>query len=66
MTNTVLAENGAIYEKARLRCKISMADLDESLREEGLDGLDDIARARKLVLEPSGKISVIKVRHGES
>src|SRR5258707_3746038 len=36
----VLAENGAIYEKARLRCKISMADLVESLREEGLDGLD--------------------------
>jgi uncharacterized membrane protein YcaP (DUF421 family) len=62
----VLAENGTIHEKARLRCKISMADLDESLREEGLDGLDDIARARKLVLEPSGKISVIKARHGES
>jgi uncharacterized membrane protein YcaP (DUF421 family) len=60
----VLAENGKIREDARLRCKISMCDLDESLREHGLDGLDDIARTRKLVLEPSGKISVIKAERG--
>jgi uncharacterized membrane protein YcaP (DUF421 family) len=56
----VLAENGKIREDARLRCKISMSDLDESLREHGLDGLNDITQTRKLVLEPSGKISVIK------
>jgi uncharacterized membrane protein YcaP (DUF421 family) len=61
----ILAEKGQIREGARLRCKISMSDLDESLREHGLDGLDDIARTRKLVLEPSGKISVIKASHGE-
>jgi uncharacterized membrane protein YcaP (DUF421 family) len=62
----VLAEKGQIHEEARLRCKISMSDLDESLREHGLDGLDDIASTRKLVLEPSGKISVITARHDDS
>lgn len=62
----VLAEKGKILEDARLRCKISMSDLDDSLREHGLDGLDKFARTRKLVLEPSGKISVIKACHGES
>jgi uncharacterized membrane protein YcaP (DUF421 family) len=56
----VLATDGVIDEHARLRCKISMADLDESLREKGLDGLPAIGQARKLVLEPSGKISVVK------
>jgi uncharacterized membrane protein YcaP (DUF421 family) len=56
----VLARDGAILESARLSCKISMADLEESLREHGLDGLDDMAKIDKLVLEPSGKISVIK------
>jgi uncharacterized membrane protein YcaP (DUF421 family) len=56
----VLATDGVIDERARLRCKISMADLDESLREKGLDGLPAIGQARKLVLEPSGKISVVK------
>ena len=56
----VLSRDGAILEGARLRCKISMDDLDESLREKGLDGLGEIRKTRKLVLEPSGKISVIK------
>jgi uncharacterized membrane protein YcaP (DUF421 family) len=56
----MLAEDGKILEGPRLRCKISLADLDESLREKGLDGLGDIGKTRKLVLEPSGKISVIK------
>ena len=56
----VLVQDGMVLEPSRLNCKISMSDLDESLREHGLDGLADIAKARKLVLEPSGKISVIK------
>jgi len=56
----LLARDGAIQESERLSCKISMADLDEALREHGLDGSGDIAKVRKLVLEPSGKISVIK------
>lgn len=56
----VLAHDGTIIERARLASKISLADLDESLREEGLDGLAEIGKTKKLVLEPSGKISVIK------
>jgi uncharacterized membrane protein YcaP (DUF421 family) len=55
----LLASDGRIDEKARLHCKISMNDLDESLREKGLDGLGAIDQAKKLVLEPSGRISVI-------
>ena len=35
-------------------------DLEEALREHGLDGLTEIGKARKMLLEPSGKISVIK------
>jgi uncharacterized membrane protein YcaP (DUF421 family) len=56
----VLAHDSTIIERARLASKISLADLDESLREEGLDGLAEIGKTKKLVLEPSGKISVIK------
>lgn len=56
----LLAKDGAIREAARLRCKISLADIEESLREHGLDGLGELSRTRKLMLEPSGKISVIK------
>jgi uncharacterized membrane protein YcaP (DUF421 family) len=56
----LLASDGQIDEHARLACKISLRDLDESLREKGLDGLGAIGQAKKLVLEPSGKISVVK------
>ena len=56
----VLATDGVINDKARVRSKISLADLDESLREKGLDGIAAIGQTRKLVLEPSGKISVIR------
>jgi len=56
----LLAQDGHVDEDARLRCKISFCDLDESLREKGLDGLIEIAKTKKLVLEPSGKISVIR------
>ena len=56
----LLGRDGAVHESARLRSKISMFDLEESLREHGIDGLAEIGKTRKLVLEPSGKISVIK------
>jgi uncharacterized membrane protein YcaP (DUF421 family) len=56
----ILAQDGKILDGPRLRCKISLADLDESLRAKGLDGLGEIGQTEKLVLEPSGKISVIK------
>lgn len=56
----LLAKDGAIREAARMRCKISLADIEESLREHGLDGMAELSRTRKLMLEPSGKISVIR------
>lgn len=56
----LLARDGQIDEASRLRSKISLADLAELLREHGLDGFSDLTKVRKLVLEPSGKISVIR------
>lgn len=56
----LLAEDGKVLDRPRLRCKISLCDLEESLREKGLDGLKDIGKVRQLMLEPSGKISVIR------
>ncbi len=56
----LLARDGAVLESARLNSKISIGDLEESLREHGLDGLAELGKTRKLFLEPSGKISVIK------
>jgi uncharacterized membrane protein YcaP (DUF421 family) len=56
----VLASDGVVDEQARLRCKISIADLDESLRGKGLDGISAIDQVKKLVLEPSGRISVVR------
>ncbi|MFO1247500.1 MAG: DUF421 domain-containing protein [Alphaproteobacteria bacterium] len=58
----ILVRDGVLREPARLSSKISMADLDESLRAHGLDGIGEIAKVRKLVLEPSGKISVIRAQ----
>lgn len=60
-------EDGVIREAARLRCKISLADIEASLRERGPDGMVELSRTRKLVLEPSGKIGVqpgmLRLRH---
>ena len=56
----ILARDGKLLEAARLSCRISIADLEESLREQGLDGLSEIGKTRRLVLEPSGKISMIR------
>jgi uncharacterized membrane protein YcaP (DUF421 family) len=56
----LLAKDGVIRDTARLRSKISLTDIEEALREKGLDGLAELHRTRKLMLEPSGKISVIK------
>jgi uncharacterized membrane protein YcaP (DUF421 family) len=48
----VLARDGAIQEDARLASKISLNDLNESLREKGIDGLAEIEKTRKLVRHP--------------
>jgi uncharacterized membrane protein YcaP (DUF421 family) len=52
-----LARHGAPKDSARHRYGISEADLNEALRQ---SGVDDIAAARVVTLEPSGKITVLK------
>jgi uncharacterized membrane protein YcaP (DUF421 family) len=54
-----LGARGQIHEAGRLRHAVSDADLNEALR---AAGLDELSGARLIVLEPSGKISVLKDR----
>ena len=57
----VLIDRGRIDHDARKRNKISEADLREALRQEGIDGEGHIENVKVMMLEPSGKISVVKV-----
>lgn len=52
-----LARDGAHDVQARNRQAVSLADVQEALRQQGLEQLED---ARRVVLEPSGKINVVK------
>src|SRR4051794_16806367 len=52
-----LARHGAPSPSVRERHAVSEADLREALRQ---SGVDDIAAARTITLEPSGKITVLK------
>jgi uncharacterized membrane protein YcaP (DUF421 family) len=52
-----LARHGASEAAVRARYAVSEADLHEALRQAGVD---DIAAARIVTLEPSGKITVVK------
>jgi uncharacterized membrane protein YcaP (DUF421 family) len=56
-----LMDHGRIDHDARRRCKISDADLREALRQQGLDGEGKIGNVKAMTLEPSGKLSVIKI-----
>ena len=49
--------DGAPSHSVRERHAVSQSDLDEALRQ---SGVDDIAAARTVTLEPSGKITVLK------
>jgi uncharacterized membrane protein YcaP (DUF421 family) len=53
----VLGRNGQVEHRRDLRTAISDADLEEALRQAGVERAD---QTRLLVLEPSGKISVLK------
>ena len=52
-----LGDEGRLNAGARVRHAVSEADLAEALRQSGLEGVE---ATRKLTLEPSGKISVLK------
>jgi uncharacterized membrane protein YcaP (DUF421 family) len=56
-----LINHGRIDHGARKRNKISEADLREALRQEGIDGEAHADNVKAMTLEPSGKISVIKI-----
>ena len=52
-----IARSGMWNQKARLQESISQSDLEEALRG---SGIENVAQARLIVVEPSGKISVLK------
>lgn len=56
-----LVDHGRIDHGARLRNKISEADLREALRQEGVDGEAHIDNVKVMTLEPSGHLSVVKI-----
>jgi uncharacterized membrane protein YcaP (DUF421 family) len=56
-----LIDHGRIDHERRKRNKISEADLHEALREHGLDGEAKAGNVKRMTLEPSGKLSVVKV-----
>lgn len=56
----ILIDHGRIDHAARLRNRISEADLQEALRQRGLDGAAQAANVKRMTLEPSGRLSVIK------
>ncbi|MES2253957.1 MAG: YetF domain-containing protein [Pseudomonadota bacterium] len=56
----LLARDGRVDREACKAHMISEADLAEALRHEGLDPDGDLNNIRLVMLEPSGKISMIK------
>ena len=56
-----LIDHGHIDHAARKRNKISEADLREALREHGVDGEAKADNVKRMTLEPSGRLSVVKV-----
>jgi uncharacterized membrane protein YcaP (DUF421 family) len=59
----VLVDHGRIDGDARKGAMISESDLNEALRLEGIDGEANLAQVKRMVLEPSGKISIIRAGH---
>lgn len=55
-----LMDHGEIDDAARKANKISLADLNEALRQHGIDGEPKAANVKSMTLEPSGRINVIK------
>jgi uncharacterized membrane protein YcaP (DUF421 family) len=55
-----LAKMGHLDEEARRAAMISEADLSGAMRQHGLRGLSEIAKVDTVVLEPSGRISVLR------
>jgi uncharacterized membrane protein YcaP (DUF421 family) len=56
-----LIDHGRIDHGVRKRHMISEADLREALRQEGIDGEEHVDNVKVMTLEPSGKLSVVKI-----
>jgi uncharacterized membrane protein YcaP (DUF421 family) len=56
----MLIDHGRIDHRMRMHSKISEADLREALREHGIDGEAKADNVKRMMLEPSGKLSVVK------
>ena len=56
-----LIDHGRIDHRLRKRNMISQADLHEALRMHGLDGEAHAGNVKRMTLEPSGKLSVVKI-----
>jgi len=59
--SVTLIDHGRIDHTTRKRNKISEADLHEALREHGIDGEAKAGNVKLMTLEPSGKLSVVKI-----
>ena len=59
--SVTLIDHGKIDHATRKRHMISEADLREAMRQEGIDGERHADNVKLMSLEPSGKISVIKI-----
>jgi uncharacterized membrane protein YcaP (DUF421 family) len=56
---TIMA-HGRVDHAARKRHMISESDLHEALRERGVDGEAEAGAVKRMTLEPSGQLSVVK------
>jgi uncharacterized membrane protein YcaP (DUF421 family) len=59
----ILIDHGRIDHEARKRNRISEADMREALRDQGVDGEAHIDNVKVMALEPSGKLSVVKIEN---
>lgn len=55
-----LADHGQVHDQTRKRHMITLPDLQQAMREEGLDWPKGLANVKRMMLEPNGKISIIK------
>lgn len=55
-----LVDYGVIDHAARQRHMIARNDLEQALREEGLDGYNGLENVKRVTLEANGKLSVLK------
>ncbi len=56
----ILIEQGLIDTNARQAHMIGLNDLQQALREQGLDGLNGLENVKRVTLEANGKLSVLK------